>query len=361
MSSSFGERVRYTVFGESHGPAIGIVIDGLPAGEPLNMGRLQDFLSRRAPGRSEHSTRRQEADTPEILSGFYKGKTTGAPLCAIIRNTDARSGDYEQIINIPRPGHGDYTGHVRYQGHEDPRGGGHFSGRLTAPLCVAGGIAMQILERRGVAVGAHIADIGGILDVPFDPVEISLQTFLAVQSRPFPVNDSYAAEQMQAAIAGAKQAGDSLGGIVECCAIGMPPGVGNPMFGGMENRLAQALFGIPAVVGVEFGAGFRAAHKKGSQNNDPYYIEGTAVKTRTNHHGGNLGGITTGMPILVRAAIKPTPSIGIEQDTVDIDKRRNAKITVSGRHDPCIVPRAVPVVEAVMAAVLLDLMMETNN
>jgi len=356
MASNFGKNVQYSIFGQSHGAAIGVVIDGLPAGERVDMERLNAFMARRAPGQNAWSTKRKEADQPEILSGLVDGVTCGAPLTAIIRNTDTRSKDYSALKVLPRPGHADYTAQLRYGGFQDVRGGGHFSGRLTAPLCIAGGIAMQILERRGVYIGGHIASIGSVQDVPFDPVSVNVPVMQAVWQREFPVNDTYAGEKMKQQIEAAFREADSIGGVVECCAIGMPGGVGNPMFDGVENRLAQAFFGIPAVKGVEFGEGFKAATLRGSRHNDPFTVENGKIVTTTNHHGGILGGITSGMPILVRIAFKPTPSIGQQQSTVDLEKGKEAALTITGRHDPCIVPRAVPVVEAVMAMVLLDLL-----
>ncbi len=356
MSSSFGKRIQYTIFGQSHGAALGVVIDGLPPGERVDFQRLQAFLARRAPGKTPWSTPRKEEDAPEFLSGLVGEFTCGAPLCAIIRNQNTRSQDYEALRQTPRPGHADYTARVKYGGFEDTAGGGHFSGRLTAALCIAGGIALQILERKGVAIGAHIASVGLVEDIPFDPVSVNLQTLLAVQSRELPVNDTYAAQQMIAQIQQAVKMGDSLGGVVECCALGLPAGIGEPMFDGLESRLSQAVFGIPAVKGVEFGAGFGAARMTGSVNNDPFVLQAGKVRTSSNNHGGILGGISSGMPLVLRAAFKPTPSISRPQTTVDLEKMKETELEIKGRHDPCIVPRAVPVVEAVVAMVLLDML-----
>lgn len=360
VSSEFGKLLRVSVFGQSHGTAIGVTIDGLPAGEEIDLTELQAFLDRRRPGRSPLSTARKEGDVPEILSGLLDGKTCGAPLCAVIRNGDQHSGDYAELAGKPRPGHADYTAWVKWKGHADMRGGGHFSGRLTAPLCIAGGIAKQILARRGVYVGAHLRSIGNILDEPL-PERPTADLFETIAAKPFPaVNDKNGA-LMRQAIEQAKQELDSVGGVVECAAIGLPAGLGDPMFDGVENRLAAALFGIPAVKGVEFGEGFNAACLHGSQNNDAFAVEDGRIAAVTNHAGGILGGITTGMPLILRAAFKPTPSIAREQRTVSLSGMENTTLQIHGRHDPCIAHRAVPVVEAVAAAVLLDMLLEGNH
>lgn len=355
MSSEFGKHIRYSIFGESHGPAIGVVIDGLPAGEPIDMAALQRFLSRRAPGQGRMTTARKEHDQPEFLSGLLEGKTTGAPLCAVIRNTDAHSADYAGLRDAPRPSHSDYPAFLHYHGFHDIRGGGHFSGRLTAPLCVAGGICRQILSRRGVEIGAHIASVGTVEDRRFDPVAVTAADLRDVAAKPFPVLDDDAGVRMQAEIDAARLSLDSVGGSIECAATGFPGGIGGPMFDGVENRLSSVLFGIPAVRGVEFGAGFAAAAMRGSTHNDPYVCENGRIATKTNHHGGILGGISSGMPIVFRVAVKPTPSIAQEQDSVSLSRMENTRLQIKGRHDPCIAVRAVPCVEAVAAAVLLDL------
>lgn len=360
MSSEFGRLIKISVFGQSHGEAIGVVIDGLPAGEAVDMEELAAFLDRRRPGKSPLSTSRQEADAPEFLSGLVDGVTCGAPLCAVIRNSGQRSGDYRELAQRPRPAHADYTAWVKWGGHADMRGGGHFSGRLTAPLCIAGGIAKQILARRGVHVGAHLAAVGTVEDAPF-PLYPSPALFAAVAAKQLPVIDDGAGEQMQALILTARQEQDSVGGVVECAAVGLPAGLGEPMFGGVENRLAAALFGIPAVKGVEFGAGFAAARLRGSEANDPFVLQDGEVRTAGNHAGGILGGITDGMPVVARVAVKPTPSIARPQRTVDLAAMEETELSIHGRHDPCIAHRAVPVVEAVTAAVLLDLLMEGNH
>lgn len=358
MSSTYHGQLTVSIFGQSHGSAIGVTIDGLPPGEAVDLEVLQQFLNRRAPGKGDWSTPRKEADRPEILSGLLEGRTCGAPLTAIIRNTNTRSGDYANLKDLPRPGHADYTAQVKYGGFQDSAGGGHFSGRLTAPLCIAGGICRQLLARRGIAVGAHIAAIGGAPDQPFDPVRLSPEALLAPGRKPFPVQDDSAGAEMQARIAQAKEAGDSLGGVIECAVLGLPPGLGDPMLDGMENRIARLVFAIPAVKGVEFGAGFQAAALRGSENNDPFCLEGGALRTRTNHAGGILGGITNGMPLVFRAAVKPTPSIARAQDSVSLSRREEARLEVRGRHDPCIVPRAVPCVEAAAAIAVYDALLE---
>lgn len=356
MASYLGEHIHVSVFGQSHSPAIGVVVDGLPAGERVDMEELGRFLKRRAPGQNATSTPRKEADLPQFLSGLVDDVTCGAPLAALIENTNTRSQDYAQLRDKPRPGHADFTAQVKYGGFQDVAGGGHFSGRLTAPLCIAGGICLQILKWRGIEVAAHIASIAGEADRPFDPMGESVGTLDALKRAPFPVLDEKAGERMRKAILQAKEEGDSVGGIVECLVTGVPAGLGEPMFGGMENRLAAALFGIPAVKGVEFGAGFGVAKMRGSENNDPFTLKDGKVVTETNHAGGILGGITNGMPLVFRLAFKPTPSIGKQQQTVSLSKNQVEELVVTGRHDPCIVPRAVPVVEAVTALVLSDLL-----
>ena len=361
MSSIYHGQLTVSIFGQSHAPAIGVTVDGLPAGEPVDLEELQVFLNRRAPGTGNWSTPRKEGDQPEFLSGLSQGRTCGAPLTAVIRNTNTRSGDYADLRDIPRPGHADYTAQVKYGGFQDVAGGGHFSGRLTAPLCIAGGICKQMLARRGIWVGAHIAAIGGIWDRAYDPVALSREDLLAPGRTRFSVLAPEAGERMQALILEARKNLDSVGGVVECAATGLPAGLGEPMFGGVENRLAAALFGIPAVKGVEFGDGFAAARSRGSENNDPFVMEDGRVQTETNHAGGILGGITSGMPIVLRTAMKPTPSIAHPQRTVSLSAGENAELVIHGRHDPCIAHRAVPVVEAVTAAVLLDLLLEGHH
>ena len=351
MSSIYnGAVLRLSVFGQSHAEAVGMTLEGLPAGLPVDPDALQSFLNRRAPGRNDWSTSRREEDCPEFLCGLKDGKTCGAPLTAIIRNRNTRSSDYEQLRCLPRPGHADYTAQLRYGGFQDVAGGGHFSGRLTAPLCIAGGILLQMLDAKGIRVEARIRAIAGIRDdSPFTE---------SVAEKDFPTVSSKAGEQMKAAIQAARAEGDSVGGIVECVIRGVPGGLGSPMFDGVENRIAQLAFAIPAVKGVEFGSGFQAAEMRGSENNDPYTVEDGCVVTCTNHAGGILGGITTGMPVVFRVAVKPTPSIASPQQTVNLDTMQPETLRIGGRHDPCIVPRAVPVVEAVAAIAVADLILE---
>ncbi len=363
MASVFGNVIHLSIFGQSHSPAIGCSLDGLPAGIELDLDALQRFLDRRAPGRSDTATMRREADAPEFVAGVTDGRTDGAPLAAIIRNADTRSGDYAGLRRVPRPGHADFPARIKYRNMHDVAGGGHFSGRLTAPLCVAGGIALQALEGCGVRIAAHIANLGpeGIPDEPLNPMEADPGQLAAIASNELPCIDADAASRMREAILSARSELDSIGGVVECAAYGMPAGVGDPMFDGIENRIARIAFGIPAVKGVDFGAGFGAAYLKGSENNDAYRMVGGAVRTETNRAGGILGGITTGAPVVWQMAVKPTPSIGRAQRSVDMDEGADTELTVRGRHDPCIVPRAVPVAEAACALALLDALLEDGR
>jgi len=333
MGNSFGNIFRFTIFGQSHAPAIGVTLEGLPAGERIDMEALRSFMARRAPG-GRYSTARKEADIPEFVAGLTpEGLSCGSPITAIIRNSDTRSKDYSQLKNVPRPGHADYAAMVKYGEGRDYAGGGQFSGRLTAPLCIAGGIALQMLEKRGIRISARILSIGGESD----------------EKAMFELIDAVRAE------------GDSVGGVIECVADGVPAGIGEPMFGGLENRISQAVFGIPAVKGIEFGAGFAAAGMRGSENNDEFCFADGEVKTYGNNHGGILGGISSGMPIVFRAAVKPTPSIVREQRSVDMASGENTTLSVHGRHDPCIVPRAVPCMEAAMAAAIYDAILENER
>ena len=350
MSSIYGESLRISVFGQSHSPATGVTVDGLPAGFRVDMEALLCFLRRRAPGRNAYSTPRKEADLPEFLGGLVDSTTCGAPLTAIIRNTNTRSGDYAALRDVPRPAHADYSADVKYGGHQDVSGGGHFSARLTAPLCVAGGICLQILQQQGIEIFAHVASVGEIEDARFDPVDPKLPA----GSGDFPVLDEAAGQAMQELILSCRAEGDSVGGTVECAVTGLPAGLGDPIFDGMENRLARILFGIPAVKGLEFGSGFAGSRLRGSQNNDGFCLQDGVVRTVTNNHGGILGGITSGMPILFRAAFKPTPSIAKPQKSVSLSGRTETELAIQGRHDPCIVPRAVPCVEAAAAIAVLD-------
>lgn len=353
MSSMYGDNLKLSVFGQSHAAAIGMTLDGIPAGLPVDMAALQVFLARRAPGQNGFSTTRKEADTPEFLCGISDGFTCGAPVTAIIRNTNTRSGDYDNLRDCPRPGHADYTAQIKYGGYQDAAGGGHFSGRLTAPICIAGGLCIQWLAERGIRVGAHIASIAGISDAPFDMINPQMDAV----GKEFPVLDPEAGRKMGSAILEAKSAGDSVGGVIECAVTGLPAGLGDPMFDGVENRIASIVFGIPAVKGLEFGLGFGLSAMRGSLSNDPFMISNGEVRTATNNCGGILGGITNGMPLIFRAAIKPTPSIAMEQRSVSLSRKEEQALIVKGRHDPCIVPRAVPVIEAAAAIAVMDMIL----
>ena len=349
--------MRYSIFGESHGPAIGVVLEQVPPGLVLDREAISKEMARRAPGKSPLSTARKEADIPEILSGVFEGKTTGTPLCAIIHNSDHHSKDYAKTRFLARPSHGDYTGFVRYQGCNDYRGGGHFSGRLTAPLVFAGAVAKQFLTQRGITVGAHISQVGTVKDTSFAATELTPTLFQTLSEKAFPTVDDQAGAAMQAEILQAREELDSIGGAIQCAILGLPVGVGSPDLGcNVEGVLAQHLFAVPAVKGLSFGAGFDFAAMRGSQANDPFYMENGQVKTRTNHSGGVNGGISNGMPVLFQVAIRPTPSIGREQNTINFSTMEDAKLTIQGRHDPCIVHRAVPVIEAAAALAICELL-----
>ncbi len=364
MASTWNNNITFSVFGESHGPAIGVVMDNVPPGESIDMDRLMQFMSRRAPKKDATSTQRREKDMPQIMSGFLNGKTTGTPLCAFIQNTDQHSNDYvkSKLDALVRPGHADYTGALRYKGFNDVRGGGHFSGRLTAPLCFAGAVAGQILEKRGIYVGAHIAEVHKIKDDSFDPIVTTREDIVAVREKAFPVINDEKGKRMKRDIEKARDYMDSVGGIVECIAINVPAGIGSPIFDGLENSIAQLIFGIPAVKGLEFGAGFNASRMLGSENNDEFYVDDFGhVVTRSNFAGGILGGISNGMPITLRVAFKPTPSIAQPQHTVNMRSQTNETIEIKGRHDPCVVPRAVPCIEAAVNLALLNHMLDYPN
>ena len=358
MSSTWGNKIKISVFGQSHAEAIGVCIDGLPAGERVDREELQRFMQRRAPGRSAVSTPRREADEVKILCGLVNDITCGAPLAAIIENTNTRSKDYTFLKETPRPAHADYPAQVKYGGFQDVRGGGHFSGRLTAPLCIAGGICLQILARKGIEIAAHICSVGDVQDEGFDPRCISRESLAGLRAADFPTLSAEKGEEMRALILAAAAEGDSVGGTVECIVTGLPVGIGGPLFGGLDGKIASAIFGIPAVKGVEFGAGFGAAEMKGSENNDPYTVKDGKIQTLSNNAGGILGGISTGMPVLFKTAFKPTPSITKPQQSVRLSTQEETELRVVGRHDPCIVPRAVPVVEAVTAIAVLDALLE---
>lgn len=356
--NTYGNKLKISIFGQSHSDSIGVTIDGLPAGFKIDQDALLSFIARRAPGQNSVSTARKETDKPQIISGIVDGITCGAPLCAIIKNGDFRSNDYDKIKKVPRPAHADYAAYVKFCGANDIRGGGQFSGRLTAPLCIAGGIALQILETMGIKIGAHVCEIAGIKDDMYHPVNVSEEDFKL--NGEFPVINSKAGEKMTQAILDAKKDGDSVGGIIECAVIGMKAGYGSPMFEGLENVISQAVFAIPAVKGIEFGAGFEVARMRGSQNNDSFEVKGNTIRTKTNNSGGILGGISNGMPIIFRAAFKPTPSIALLQDSVNLENMENCKLNIQGRHDPCVVTRAVPAVEAATAVAILDIILQNK-
>ena len=360
MSSTYGENLKLSIFGQSHGAGIGMTLDGIPAGLPVDLDKLQEFLNRRAPGQNDWSTPRKEEDRPEFLAGLVDGYTCGAPIAAVIYNKNTRSKDYSNLKDCPRPGHADYTAQVKYGGYQDVAGGGHFSGRLTAPLCIAGGLCKQWLEEMGVRFGSHISLLAGLFDDHFDELN---PEFDDVDSD-FPVLLNHVGEDMRKAIADARADGDSVGGEIECAITGIPAGIGEPMFGGVESRMAQILYGIPAVKYVEFGAGLLFAYDRGSDLNDPFTIEDGKVKTLSNNAGGIQGGITNGMPIIFRIGIKPTPSIAKPQRSVSISKMEEQTLEIKGRHDPCIVPRAIPVVEAAAAIAIYDMILgntQTNR
>ncbi len=346
------------IYGGSHDEKIGVRAIGLPPREEVDTDVLAAFLARRAPGSTKHGTQRREPDTPVFLTGITDGRLDGDTLEAVIYNTNQRSGDYPAIPDVPRPSHADFAAIQKYGHAVDLRGGGHFSGRLTAPLCIAGGIALQILARRGIRIGAHLYAVGGIADRPFDPLTVSPEDMDTVLANGFPVLDTQAGDKMQNLLNEIRADGDSVGGTVECAVLGLRPGLGEHMFWGMENRISHLAFGVPGVKGIEFGAGFALSEMRGSDANDPFYTDGTRVCTAKNNSGGIQGGMTNGMPLLFRCAMKPTPSIAKEQDSVSLSRMENTKISIGGRHDPCIAIRAVPVMEAVAALAVLDALLD---
>ena len=363
MSTSYGKNLNITVYGGSHDGEIGVIARGLPNGFRFDFDELLAFMKRRAPGQNAFSTKRKEADVPVFLSGVDSScALTGQELHAIIRNTNQRSSDYSNLSFVPRPSHADFAARAKYGENVDLRGGGHFSGRLTAPLCIVGGICLQYLKSKGITIGAHLYSVGGVYDTPFDLANVgSSELCLLSERKDFPVLNPDAGEAMKAVISDAEKDGDSVGGIVECAVLGLKAGLGEHMFYGVENRISAAIFGIPAVKGIEFGNGFECAHITGSQNNDCFYTDGKAVKTKTNNCGGILGGMTNGMPLVFRAAMKPTPSIFKEQDSIDMVSMTNVKLSIKGRHDPCVVLRAVPVFEAVTAIALTDILLDDQE
>ena len=355
MSGMWGNKLKVSIFGESHGAGIGITIDGLPSGFEINMDEVLKEMARRAPGKSRLSTARKEADMPEILSGFFEGKTTGTPLCAIIRNSDQHSKDYGKLKDLMRPGHADYPGFIKYKGFNDYRGGGHFSGRITAPLVFAGAVCKQILELKGIRIGAHVKSIGKVNDKSFFDVDLTNELLDEIKVNELPLLDPKKEEEMRNTILEARKEQDSVGGTIECAVLGIEAGIGDPFFDSVESTLAHLMFSVPAVKGIEFGKGFSMSEHRGSECNDEYYYDGDKVKTYTNNNGGITGGITNGMPILFKVGIKPTPSISKKQKTIDINEHKDAELVIEGRHDPCIVQRAIPVIEAVTAIGIMEL------
>lgn len=354
--NTWGENLKISIFGESHGGGIGIIIDGLPSGIKPDLDFVNSRMNRRRPGKNKMSTPRNEKDEVEILSGLFNGRTTGTPLCGIIRNSDTHSSDYTP--SILRPSHADYTAYVKYGESRDYRGGGHFSGRITAPLVFAGAVAQQILTDRGITVGTHIAAIGNIKDNLYDPVSVTSEILNHMENSDFPVLNPECRSAMQNKIEEARKNADSVGGVLECGICGLDVGCGSPFFGSFESRMSAMMFSVPAVKGIEFGAGFGLAEMYGSAANDSFCINNGKISTVTNNNGGINGGITNGMPVIFRLAVKPTPSIGKPQNTVDIEKKENTVTQIKGRHDPCIVHRAAPVVTAAAAIAVLDMLMD---
>ena len=360
MSTSYGKNINIMIYGGSHDEQIGVIAKGLPAGFPIDREELLAFMKRRAPGQNSMSTQRREADIPEFLSGVgADGCLTGETVHAVIKNTNQRSQDYSNLSFVPRPSHADFPARMKYGESVDLRGGGHFSGRLTAPMCIVGGICLQYLRSRGIEVCAHVYSIGDVCDTPFDPVRVGGTEFSILRKRQeMPVLCEQAGEKMRMLIEKARSEGDSVGGIIECAVTGLPAGLGEHIFDGIENRVSGIIFGIPGVKGIEFGEGFGASRLSGSENNDPYVTDGERIFTSTNRSGGVLGGMSTGMPLVFRGAMKPTPSIYREQDSVDMVSMKPVKLQIKGRHDPCIVLRALPVFEAAAAIAVCDLLFD---
>lgn len=348
-----GETLRLSIEGGSHTKEIGMTLSGIPSGIKIDEKKAGEFLSRRAPGKNEYSSARKETDEPRFLSGLANGVTNGDTIKAVIENRDIKPGDYEKYKTVPRPGHADYTAFLKYGKDYDISGGGAFSGRMTAPLCIAGAVCSQILEEKGVKILSRVASVG----LAHDSGELTSST----AHKDFPVTDDSAAKKMKEEILKAKSEGNSVGGVVEIAVIGLPAGLGGPMFSGVESRISSAVFGIPAVKGIEFGAGFKSAALTGKENNDGFFFENGRVITKTNNAGGVLGGITNGMPLTFKVAFKPTPSIAIEQNSVDLESKTNTRIKVTGRHDPCVAVRAVPAVESAAAVVLLDMILSEGK
>ena len=360
MSIFNGEGLRLEIYGGSHEKEIGVRISGIPKGTEIDERELAEFMARRAPGKDEYSTPRKEADAVEFICGVRDGVCTGEQIHAVIRSNNTRSSDYAKFSDVPRPSHADYVASVKYGGSVNMSGGGPFSGRMTAPLCIAGGIALQALKKKGITVGAHLYSVGAERDASFDLCDVDADTLQEIKKKPFPVLDTAAGERMGEEILKAKAEGDSIGAVIECAAVGLPVGLGGPLFEGIESRISALAFGVGAVRGIEFGLGFAAAGMRGSVHNDPFIIKDGKIATKTNNAGGIVGGITNGMPVVFRVAMKPTPSIAREQDSVSISRMQPEKLTIVGRHDPCVAVRAVPVFEAVAALAILDAIGQEN-
>ena len=356
MSIFRGERITLEIYGGSHESEIGMKLAGIPRGISIDRDALGAFMARRAPGRDAYSTPRREDDAVEFLSGVEGDVTTGEVIHAIIRNTNTRSRDYSQFADTPRPSHADYVAGVKYGDSVNMAGGGPFSGRMTAPLCIAGGIALSILAERGISIGAHLYSVGEVTDTPFDAVGVSAPQLACVREKPFPVIDDAAGERMGALILRAKEAGDSVGAVIETAITGLPVGLGGPLFEGVESRISALAFAVPAVKGIEFGSGFACSSMLGSEHNDPFDMIDGVVVTTTNNSGGIQGGISNGMPVIFRCALKPTPSIALEQRTVSLSSGEPRTLSIGGRHDPCVAVRATPVMEAVGALAILDML-----
>lgn len=358
MSYSFGKNFKVTLFGQSHSEDLGIVIDGISAGYKINKDLIRKNLERRRPGKNKFSTARKEDDDFKIVSGEVDGITCGAPLCALIENKDQRSKDYDNLKDRPRPSHADYPAYVKFKGFNDIRGGGQFSGRMTAPIVIAGSIAEDLLLKRGIKIYSRIKSIGQASDIELDLKEIKEEKFSILKNEDFPVFQNEAREKMQEEILKAKEDGDSIGGIVETFILNMPKGIGEPFFDSLESVISHAVFSVPGIRGIEFGSGFEAAKMHGSSHNDEYYYENGEVKTRTNNHGGIIGGLSSGMPIIFRTAVKPTSSIAKAQNTISLKDKKNVNLKIIGRHDPSIVSRALVAIEMITALAILDLVME---
>ena len=361
MATTYGNNLKISIYGGSHDEEIGVIAEGLPEGEYFDEEALLAFMKRRAPGNAKYATSRKEADRPIFVSGVGENFTLdGSTFKAIIKNSNIHSSDYSNLVDVPRPSHADYPARVKFGEAVDLRGGGHFSGRLTAPMCIVGGICLQILERMGIKIAAHIYSIKDEKDIPFDPCKVNTADFTTLSEHDFPTLSIMVGEKMQEVIEAARLEGDSVGGIIECAVIGLPIGVGEHMFAGLEGRISSIVFSVPAVKAIEFGNGFGCTSLFGSENNDPYCMDGDKIQTRTNNCGGIVGGMSNGMPLIFRTGIKPTPSIAKEQDSVSLSKRKNTKLIIKGRHDPCIIPRAVPVIEAAAAIAILDAILDNK-